>query len=347
VVGENASNEWLVAFQEHDGSAVNDDWDIPIYRIGGSSSGASATLTADAADVSQHKIGPQLAGGDGRFLLTYATQPFDQLNPKPTGVAGQVVRAQRIDCDFSSGTFTLPHAPVDLLTIGVNGLRNEGLAFDSISGDHWCAGLRRPSNGSYQVFKLGHTGNVVESSTINLVASATASAMAISFHVDQREFPLVFAENDGTTTGNPVYGTAMVYDPVTPPTPVGFACGSGAWANTAAIADKQQIGAEGMPLQLAGAPLDTAALLFLSLGSLPIETTVLGAPGCWLYPDLNAPNYLGAVTSPIVAGAASTVLDLPESLAPVTLTMQWIYLVPNANPLWLLSSQGLNVQLGR
>jgi hypothetical protein len=68
---------------------------------------------------------------------------------------------------------------------------------------------------------------------------------------------------------------------------------------------------------------------------------------CWLYPDLNAPNFLGSVGTTIVGGAATTTLDLPEALSPLTLTMQWIYIVPNANPLWLLATEGLTVQVGR
>jgi hypothetical protein len=162
-----------------------------------------------------------------------------------------------------------------------------------------------------------------------------------------REFAIVFAENDGSSSTNNVYGTAMVYDSVAAPTLQGFACGAGTWTNTAAIIEKQQIGSEGMSLRLAGAPVDTAALLFVSTASLPIDGGLLGAPGCWLYPDLNAPNYLGSVAATIAGGAASLPLNLPDGLAPMTLTLQWIYIVPNVNPLWLLATEGLTVPIGR
>lgn len=343
-----ASNDWLVAFQEHNGNVVNDDWDIEVLSVTGTGLvGTTPLSTEDAGDITRHKVGPQLAGSNGRYLLTYATRTFDQSVPKPTSPEGQVVRAQRIDWDLTTSSGTRPWPAVDLLAPGIVTVRTTGLAHDSVSTSHWCAGVRNDSTSAYRVLKLGYTGHVVETGTLGLAAAAIPQSLAIAFNQEQRNFPIVFAENDGSTTTNALQGTQMQYAAVAPPALLGFACGSGVWNGVAALADRQQIGAQALPLQLTGAPVDTAAILFVSTGTLPIDGGLLGAPGCTLHPDLLLPNYLGSVGLTIVNGACATTLDLPENLAPLTLTMQWVYLVPGANALGLLASEGLSVPVGR
>ncbi|MCU0867849.1 MAG: hypothetical protein MUC36_29030, partial [Planctomycetes bacterium] len=343
-----ATPDWLVAFQEHNGNIVNDDWDIEVMAVDGNGTiGPTPLGTEEAADASRHKVGPQLAGGGGRFVLTYATRTFEQALPKPTSAEGQVLRAQRIDWDLATNTGSRPHPAVDLFAPGTVTLRGTGIAFDAGSADHWCASLRHDPTTSYRVYKLGFTGNVVESGTFPLATGATPANLAVTFNAEARSFPLVFAENDGSAGNNLLQASQLQYDAVTPPTLLGFSCGSGVWGDTTAIALHQQLGAQGMPLQLTGAPQDLAAVLFVSTVAFPIPADGLGAPGCVLYPDLNLPNYLGSVGLTITGGAASTRLDLPESLPPMTLTMQWVYLTPGANPLGLQASQGLTVQVGR
>jgi hypothetical protein len=349
VVNQAASTpDWLVAFQEHNGNIVNDDWDIEVLSVDGNGAiGATSLGTEEAADASRHKVGPQIAGGGGRYVLTYATRTFEQTAPKPTSPEGQVLRAQRIDWDLTGNTGSRPHAAVDLFAPGTVTLRGCGIAFDADSADHWCASLRHDPTTSYRVYKLGFTGNVVESGTFPLATGATPMNLAIAFNAEARSFPIVFGENDASATNNLLQGSQMQYDAVTPPTLLGFSCGSGVWGNTAAIVPNQQIGAQGMPLELTGAPQDLAAILFVSTGTFSIPADALGAPGCVLHPDLNLPNYLGSVGVTITGGAAATRLDLPEYLTPMTLTMQWVYLTPGANALGLQASEGLTVQVGR
>jgi hypothetical protein len=343
-----ATADWLVAFQEHNGNIVNDDWDIEVLSVDGNGTiGPTPLGTEEAADASRHKVGPQLAGGGGRYLLTYATRTFEQLLPKPTSAEGQVLRAQRIDWDLGTDTGSRPHAAVDLFAPGTVTLRGTGIAFDADSADHWCASLRHDPTTSYRIYKLGHTGNVVESGTFPLATGATPSNLAVAYNAEARSFPIVFGENDASASNNLLQASQMQYDAVAPPTLLGFSCGSGVWGDTTAIVPNQQVGAQGMPLQLVGAPQDLAAILFVSTGAFPIPTDALGAPGCVLHPDLNLPDFLGSVAVTITGGAAATRLDLPEYLTPMTLTMQWIYLTPGANALGLQASQGLTVPIGR
>ncbi len=345
---EQGAGEWLVAFQEHNGNVANDDWDVEVQSVSAAGVvGATTLSTEDAGTVALHKVGPQLAGAGGRYLLTYATRDFEQTNPKPTLPEGTVLRAQRIDWDHTADVGSRPHAAVDLFTAPSVAARTEGLAYDRTSDSHWCAGSRHDGTTSYRVHKLGFDGNVVETGTLPLAAQATPAALAIAWNGVGRMFPVVFAENDGSAATNKVVGTQMQYDPVSPPATLGFACGSGVWGDLAAIAAKQQVGAEGMPLALVGAPADTVALLFVSTANVPIPGDLFGAPGCTLQPDLLAPSYLGSLAFGIVGGGAATTLDLPANLAPVTLVMQWVYFVPGANPLGFLASEGLSVQVAR
>jgi hypothetical protein len=343
-----ATNDWLVACQEHNANLVNDDWDIEVFAVDGAGvvSGDVVT-TADAGQVGLHKVGPQLAGGNGRYVLTYATRSFDQLNPKPTSPEGQTVWSQRIDWNHTTNDGSRPWPAAVLFDPGTVTVRATGIAFDPVSEDHWCASLRNDVAAAYRVLKLGYTGEVVEWAALPTGAGSSPRALDATFNQESRDFPIVYVANDGTGTGNDLLGTRLQYDPVAPPALLGVACGAGTWANVAGIGAKQQIGAENLPLQLGNAPADTFALLFLSTNALPLDGGLFGAPGCTLHPDLQAPFYLGAIGLGIVGGAASTTLDLPPALAPTTLTMQWAYLVPGANPLEMQASEGLTVQLGR
>jgi hypothetical protein len=341
------SNNWAIAFQEHDTILPNDDWDIFIYEVDGSGGVSYAGTTEDAAIPSLHKVGPQLSGGGGRYVLTYATRAFEQLNPKPTSARGSIVRAQRLDIDHTLHTFNRPHASVALTSVATNQLRASGSGFDFVSTCHWCTGVADEANSAFHLHKLGYTANVVEAFTAPLSTNGAPAELAVGFSRSLRRFPFVFGRNHPTATTSAVLGGIMTYETVAPPTLLGFSCSSGVWSNLSTIADRQQIGAQAMPLGMSGAPQNTVALLFLSTGSLPIDGGLLGAPGCWLYPDLIAPNFLGSIACSMTGGAASTTLDLPEALAPSTLTMQWVYLLPGANALGLVATEGLSVQIGR
>lgn len=342
-----AANTWLVAFQEHNGAINNDDWDITTVAVDNGTATETLLDTAHAGDPLLHKIVPEISGAFGRFVLTYETRAFELPNPKPLAANGSAIYAQRIDWTFQTNTGSLPYPVVTLQSLAANTLVNGGIAFDTTSESHWCAGFHNTALDRYRVAKLGFTGNVVEGAPINLAVGTTPAAIATCFNAELRRFPIVFGQNDGTATGNLVLGTLMDYVNLATPTLVGFACGSGVWAGLDATARRQQIGSQAMPLSLVNAPQDTAALLFVSMAQVNFPADPLGAPGCVLVPDIVTGNYLGAVAVTIVGGAASVTLDLPEYLSPFSLELQWAYLVPGANPLGMQASEGLTVQVDR
>ena len=149
------NGQWLVAWQALDNTVANDDWDITTAGLDWAMLGIPTGLaTAHAADLATHTVDPEVAGSDGRYLLTYTTRAFEQANPRPAGVDGSGVHAQRLDWDHTNFTGSLPHPVVDLVTLATNGLQNGGSAFDRISESHWCAAVRSDTGNRFRIFKL-------------------------------------------------------------------------------------------------------------------------------------------------------------------------------------------------
>ena len=350
VVNQSAGgDQWLVAFQELNNQVANDDWDITTVAVDATGTVVPTGLdTAQAGDPLQHKIDPELAGAAGRYTLTYTTRAFELANPKPAAEFGNAVYAQRLDWNHTTGSGSLPWPAVTLHSLVGNGAANAGIAFDPTSRSHWCAGLQLPVTNRYRVFKLGYTGEVVESGSIQLSASSTPVALAASFSRDPRRFPIVYADNTAIGAQSVVRGTFLTYASLTPPALVGTACGSGVWAGLQATAERQQIGAQSMPLRLSNAPNDTFAALAFSTAQANTPGALVGLDGCVLVPDIAAPNFWGLLVAPIVNGEASVSINLPPALSPVALVLQWGYFVsPPLNPLGMQLSEGLIVNIDR
>ncbi len=341
-----AGNNWVVAYQTNNGNVVNDDWDVLTFGVD-----ASGVVTAGSVGTDQgpdpltHSVAPQIAGGNGRFLLTYTTRTFQLQNPKPASALGNELWAQRIDWDIAAGTITKPYPAVLLHGSAGNDLRAEGCAFDDTSKSHWCAAAIDQASNQWRLLKLGYTGNVVESLTYNPAAGNTMTDVAVTFDGALRHFPFVLGADTATPAGR-LNGNAVAYVTVPPPATIGFACGSGVWTGLDATGNRQQIGSQAMPLRLTGAPIDTLSFLMIATSQINVPADVFGAPGCVIVPDLG-PTLLGIVTAPIVGGDSLLTLDLPEYLTPMTLYLQWGYLVPGANDLGIQASEGLSIQVNR
>lgn len=337
---------WLVAYQENDGQVANDDWDIPVLRVTGAGA-VSATHLDLQEEPTQllHKLAPHLAGSNGRYLITYATQLFQLTNPKPQDAAGERIRAQRIDWDPSTGG-SRPYGSVVLDTDPNPRLTAGGVAFDFVNDSLWCATVTNASAQTISAYKLGFHGGVTEIGTAGPFTGIDLAVGGVDFNDSQREFDIVFAGNDASAAGNALCGVQMVYDTVPAPATYGFACGSGVWGSTSVLSQRQQVGSQGMPLELQNAPVDGIAFLLLSFGHAQIPMGGYGIPGCDLLIDPNPSSYLGLLVTGVTGGASTQRLDLIESLPPLTFYAQWAYLAPGANPAGILASEGLRVQIG-
>lgn len=338
-----SGNEWLLAFQEVNNNVANDDWDVVTVAVDGNGVALPTGLdTESAADLTVHTITPQVSGTFGRYLLTYTTRAFEQTNPLPSGRTGSSVFAQRLDFDHATGSGSLPHAAVPLLSVPQNVLRNGGSAFDSVSRSHWCTGTFHDGLGRLRIHKLGYTGSTVESQLVTVQNGYAAESMATTFRADARRFPIVWSEHDAANDLSVLYGTSMDYVAAPAPTLLGFACGSGVWNGVAELADRQQVGSENLALRLTNAPEDSIAFVMVATSAIHVPGDLFGAPGCTIVPDLG-PTLITILPTVIQNGDATVRVDLPEYAGPTTLYLQWGYFVTGANPLGIQASEGLEI----
>jgi hypothetical protein len=347
-VNQAANNAvWLVTFQELDGTIANDDWDVELYEVNGAATVTDTALDVEeAADVTLHKLGPQVSGAGGRYLLAYTTQAFEQLAPKPQNTLGELLRVQRVDWDASANTGDLPHAAVTLHERSTAIAKLGGLAHDDISDDHWVVTTLLTDRQLLEAWKLGFSGAVVESGVVSSDRALAITTGGVTFNDEQRQYLIAFGADDGVAKGADLLGARMLYDTVAAPSTYGFACGAGVMAGLTEMVDEQQIGSESLTLQLVNAQFDGTGYLLLAFGRAAIPLLSVGAPGCdWL---VDPATYLGAIPTVVAGGNARVVIPLPESLPPFTLDCQWLYEVPpQVNALQLLASEGVEIPVGR
>jgi CubicO group peptidase (beta-lactamase class C family) len=126
-------------------------------------------------------------------------------------------------------------------------------------------------------------------------------------------------------------------------TPFGVGCGGTAAPIQFNATGTPDIGEE-LTFQLANAPANRFALTVLGVQQTITSLAPSGAPGCYLY--TSPVSTLLAVTN--AAGAASMPWDVPAVPAAIGLTLraQGVVLQPTANPLGLVTTRALDVQLG-
>ena len=342
------ADEWLLAFQSHDGRVANDDWDIRLFAIDalGNAPDLGIDVTQEANPL-LHKLGPQVAGSDGRYCLIYTTRPFSLPQPKPTTLQGRSIWAQRIDVDHANDVGSLPHAVVQLDSLRSDDLTIGGVAFDHVSASHFALSTRNLGSGECRVRKLGYQGVEVENFVVDPGTQTTLRVGGVAFNGSRREFLHGFGGNDGSATGNELLAARLTYDQVTPPVTYGIGCGAGIFAELTEMESKQQIGSQGIAFVLNHAPFDGAGYLLMSTGTANIPMALYGMPGCELLVDPAAGVFLGVVDATITAGNARVVLDVPETIAPLRVTAQWLYAAPGANLAGLQASTGLDLSLAR
>ncbi|MCA8951992.1 MAG: hypothetical protein KDE27_20955 [Planctomycetes bacterium] len=337
-----AQPEWLVAFQLHNGSIANDDWDIGAVSVDAAGNVSNAVYTEDQGTI-DHKMGPKIAGMLGRYVMTYTVRQFQLQNPKPANPRGETAWSQRFDWDHNTDVGSRPYPAVQLHSSPGRDLATGGLAFDIRSGSHWAAAFDDDGTVANRIFKLGYQGAVTETRTV-VPSSAGVDLVSggVSFNYTQRNFPFVF----GTTAGDRVFGNALDYDQVAPAATYGLSCGSGVWTGVNALHDLQQIGAEDIRFRMTNAPNGSGfAFLLFSLDSANQPGVTYGLPGCSILvePSLQLASILVLLQN----GAGEFTMSLPESSVPATLYAQWYYQAPGSPGVGLQTSEGLEIEFGR
>ncbi|MGE3172370.1 MAG: hypothetical protein AB7O97_07060 [Planctomycetota bacterium] len=343
-----AGDEWVVVYQEHDGTLANDDWDVEMLAVDRAGSVTPTGLQLDeAADPLLHTIVPRIGGSGGRYVVRYTVRPFDLLAPKPTGRAGDLVRVQRLDVVHPAGASRLPWPAVTLAQSAGDDLLGAGVGFDDRSDSHWGTAVADVAAGSYRLFKLGYRGMVVESLAGLMPPGFEPQPGGVAFNGTQREFVFGYGGNDGSAGGNSLFGAIVGYEPVTPAFAFGLGCGSGVQGGLAAMVDKQQLGAEDFTFALQNAPEDGLALFLLSVDDVSFPLGGVGMIGCTLLADSRPGALVYLVAEPVNGGAARHRIAIPEDLPPFRLVAQWGYPATGANPAGIQASDAVDVAIGR
>ncbi len=324
-MSDGGKSSWLVAWHEHDwNGGSRDDWDVNVAKIRWDGTREFHKRLGQSAHPWDKRF-PQIAGGRGRFMITYV---FGLRTPS---IFGSTIDVQRFDWPDGSADPTMKGKP---LTLATDSARPD-FAFPRIAHDwqtrsHWTVSWLRSSAGDLFAARLGHAGGVVEKQTVFTSANASAKASAIAFAPDRGgQFGILFATD---TSGNPVNGVSLLYPGTAINQLYGVGCG-GAIGATSPYA-----GAEFYTVSLSAAKPSAMAALLLGVAADKRDLGGFGMPGCAL--NVRLPMTLPMQAS--ASGQAKMTIRLPDS--PVlrgNVYLQWVHVDRAANRAGAVVTRGL------
>ncbi|MEZ6036084.1 MAG: hypothetical protein R3F29_01300 [Planctomycetota bacterium] len=321
---------WIVSWHEFFPQANPDDWDVNLTRLDYNGIHQAQRYRLGLSVSPPHKRFPQLAGGDGRYLMamTFAQSPA-------TPMADEV-HLQRFD--WPDSLYDPVVGPVVVLAADAQNpdFAFPRLAFDENTRSHWTVAYRRGLAGGSDLFvrRVGADCSVLEAQTVFQSATQNGGPIAVGFAPQNGgSFPIVYATDE---PGLPVFGTRLTYPSGAYNLPYGVGCGgtigapppyrgSQFFAFTLSGAEPSQLAALGMATYATNAPLP-----FLPLGC----EVLIGGDGGWV---------------PVVTDAlGDATVTIPLSTAlPVGLTVftQWLHLESSGSPAYLLATGGLETRI--
>lgn len=324
------NNSWLVAYQTISTLVFNDDFDVAVHEVDTAGAVSPPTYIDNAS--SDHKMAPQIAGSNGRYLVAYSIE--SGANSAPSSIYGPSVRLMRLDWSLGAGAGTEPW-PAD--SIGALGAQHyaSSLAYDRNDDSHWLVTTKRTFPSAARMYLVGYRGEALRDHEVAGTTYFTQQVIAapVSFDAVANEFVGVRWASGYSQLGLPPVASKLDtwryrYAVVTPATTAGPSC------STASIAwsGSQLIGSEFGTVNVTGAAVDSVHLMALSLapGALPLTGIPPFANGCWLHISSVSPDLLGLF--PVAIGASpSFPLPLPEFLQPSVMHFQDLHTVGNGN----------------
>ncbi|HEX5050274.1 MAG TPA: hypothetical protein VFZ65_00750 [Planctomycetota bacterium] len=334
---------WFVVYQRY--IAALTTWRSVGVLVDDASGVQAGGWESSGGSPASHRMTPRVAGQSGRYLVAcvetdYAVAPF-----KTIATTGYRLLTERVDWNPGAAPVNHPTNVVD----GPNAqdwIALDGAAYDQNTQSHWALTMHNTraqgGDGRATVLRTGFQGLETERQVLHAPTLANEQGIAggVCFDPDNDLFVMSFARV--TATNDTLYGNKLRYATVAAPMATGVSCSTAqpSWAGS------QQIGAEFPSVRLASAPANLPAILAISLGTLDINLSAIGMTGCRLLIDNGAPNYVTALATPTSAsGNGSIPLALPETLPIATLYFQWFHFDIGANPLDLVSTQRLRVDI--
>ncbi len=325
------TSSWIVAYQEYNNNIVGDDWDLLAARI--EYDGTPVGLSSVGIFTStKHRVAPQVAGRDGRYLVAYSTRAnngFASSSPW-----GNEIRVQRFDWDESSALPTKLSGSLIRSDL-VKTMRAGGVGFDNLTDSHFCVTTKN-NHGELFADRIGFDAGVTES--VSLPTAGHAYTPDCFFDDDHRRFAIVYTDLNGAY---PVVGTHLTYKSAKD-----FLYGTGSGGAILATGPKTGMpyaGSEFYTVRLAGAAPNTPTALWLSLAPAALPLAGMGAPGCFLNVDANQ-LLVGLSLSTDMSGRASVQLPIPSNIH-ADLFCQFGYVDIGVNALHLQTTRGLAVEI--
>ena len=332
-VSEGAATHWIVCWQEFFTSAPGDDWDVNLSRITFSGQKTAKLIRLGKSVHPWHKRFPQVAGGNGRFLVTYL---FGAASSK----AGDEIHTQRFDWPDSSGD-PVVQPPQVLVAASTSAstlpdFAGPAIAHDTNTRSHWVITYNRRVLGDLFATRVGYTGGAVEANAIYTPSVGKGVTTAAAFSpAAGGAFPVIYS-TDGPG-GSDLVGLDFTY----PAGAQNLLYGTGCSGQIAA--GVPYAGSEFFSVSLAGAAPNAVAALAVAGQSANLNLGAAGATGCFLLlgsPTLWLPAAAGA------GGDASVTLALPEGIGvSFDLYSQWAHVDVGANPLGVVTTAGLQSQV--
>ena len=337
-------DDWCVAFQLI--SIIDISWRgyVEFYDEFGNSSGLPDLLPSTG----EHKLGLEVAGSDGRYLVCWASA-----DPATIGVTqgrvGDKLYSLRVDYSISTNTVSFPHpAEVYLASSTPNVWQQEvsAVAYDSNSRSHWLVASR--SRDILWIDMMGFRGKTTEfdllygGNNTNIVEYSAAA----SFNDDDGSFVVVGAASQAGSS--PIFGNIWQNPAPVAPTLSGTSCSSATptWTSLALFPGAtQRIGYEWGRFGVSFAPPGAPVVMALSFASTNVSLSGIAGfgLGCSLLVDTGA-NFVGTVGGTANSfGSTSWPLPLIEALNPGPLYLQAFLL--NGSFTELQSSRLLTVPL--
>ncbi|HLU39596.1 MAG TPA: hypothetical protein VK081_09430 [Planctomycetota bacterium] len=332
-----ASDGWLVAYQEQQLNVTNDDVDVLYVRVGHDGNLLSTSRVQSALNTgTSHKMGPKVAGQSGRYLIAFSidessSRPAVPTTPEGTSVVFEALRWQ-------AGNITgLTAGHLRRHTRSTRQWVVDSVAFDTRTRTFWAAAFHSVTTGDCSISRHGYDAGEVEKRLLADPSQGESGfGASVCFDDDAGVFKSTCVRN--TSGQSALVAADFVHTAIAPQT-FGISCGGRVGTNGTNLA-----GSDTFEFTLSQATPNAPAVIVLGTDRAATPLDPIGMPGCALAVLMAG----AAVTLPMstnAQGSAALPVKLPANPVPVygRVVAQFLFFAPGQNPLQVLATGGVEV----
>ncbi|MCA8942707.1 MAG: hypothetical protein KDB80_09140 [Planctomycetes bacterium] len=325
---------WVVVWQEQDGSAPGDDWDVRAALCSTTGFvGLDGSEILGETGIAKHNVRPKVDGRLGRYMVTYST--LANSGGPSSAMSSLTLRAHQFDWSVSSPSPT-GRAEFLVRSAAVQ-LKNADLSFDAGTDGHWVNitdALSAGFGGGLFVDRMNKQG-MAESAAI-APALQVATPYGITYDSENERQAIVYSEPDE----QPLRGVVMTLP--APPFPTFLGSGCGTPTATIGTVGHALAGSRDLFIRMTGGPAMSPVGLFISRGSLSTPLDSIGFPGCNLEVDGGPPYLLTVPGTTDGSGTRAVPFSVPPAMTGL-LFFQFAYIIPSMPTPTLGMTNGMQV----